>query len=94
MIERSKGFEFALLCSHGNLEGLGKYQASKEHHWYVSYLFEMSVVYVLTKFNVDRVMSTYMFPYREDLVQFDFEVAPEDECICNFLPLEDINGAK
>ncbi|ODM15854.1 hypothetical protein SI65_08694 [Aspergillus cristatus] len=34
-IERSKGFEFALLSFHENLEELGKYQASKEHHWYV-----------------------------------------------------------
>lgn len=28
---------------------------------------------------VFRVTSTYMFPYKEDLVRFDFEVAPEDE---------------
>lgn len=34
-IERSKGFEFALLSFHENLEELGKYQASKEHYWYV-----------------------------------------------------------
>lgn len=35
-----------------------------------------------------------MFPYKEDLVRFDFEVAPEDECMWNFLPLEGVNGAK
>lgn len=23
-----------------------------------------------------------MFPYKEDLVRFDFEVAPEDEYLC------------
>ncbi|CEL11198.1 Putative Stress responsive A/B barrel domain protein [Aspergillus calidoustus] len=57
-IERSKGFEFALVSLHENLQELEKYQASKEHHW---------------------VTSTYMFPYKEDLVRFDFEVAEEDE---------------
>ncbi|PYH64926.1 Dabb family protein [Aspergillus vadensis CBS 113365] len=57
-IERSKGFEFALLSFHESLADLEKYQASKEHHW---------------------VTSTYMFPYKEDLVRFDFEVPPEDE---------------
>ncbi|PYH32293.1 Dabb family protein [Aspergillus neoniger CBS 115656] len=57
-IERSKGFEFALLSFHESLADLEKYQASKEHH---------------------RVTSTYMFPYKEDLVRFDFEVPPEDE---------------
>ncbi|KAL4959368.1 Dabb family protein [Aspergillus stella-maris] len=57
-IERSKGFEFALLSFHNTLADLEKYQASKEHHW---------------------VTNTYMFPFKEDLVRFDFEVAPEDE---------------
>lgn len=28
---------------------------------------------------VRMVTSTYMFPYKEDLVRFDFEVPPEDE---------------
>ncbi|KAJ0303358.1 hypothetical protein Brms1b_011652 [Colletotrichum noveboracense] len=32
-IERSKGFEFALLSYHENRAALGEYQASKEHHW-------------------------------------------------------------
>ncbi|KAH8433835.1 Dabb family protein [Aspergillus melleus] len=62
-IERSKGFEFALLSFHENLEALEKYQASKEHHW---------------------VTSTYMFPYKGDLVRFDFEVAEEDEHMWDF----------
>lgn len=35
-----------------------------------------------------------MFPYKENLVRFDFEVEPEDEYMWNFLPLEGINGAK
>lgn len=33
-VERSKGFEIALLSLHENLGELEKYQASKEHHWF------------------------------------------------------------
>ncbi|KAK9801521.1 hypothetical protein SCARD494_00573 [Seiridium cardinale] len=33
------------------------------------------------------VTSTYMFPFKEDLCRFDFEVAPEDECMCDFSAL-------
>ncbi|KAJ6012645.1 hypothetical protein N7522_003000 [Penicillium canescens] len=69
-IERSKGFEFALLSFHENLGELEKYQASKEHHW---------------------VTGTYMFPYKEDLMRFDFEVAPEDEYMWHFLPVKGMN---
>jgi hypothetical protein len=29
-----------------------------------------------------RVTSTYMFPYKEDLFRFDFEVDSEDEYTC------------
>lgn len=32
-----------------------------------------------------RVTSKLMFPYKEDLVRFDFEVASEDEYMCEFL---------
>lgn len=32
-IERSKGFEYALVSFHENLAALEAYQASKEHHW-------------------------------------------------------------
>ena len=32
-IERSKGFEYALLSFHENRAALDEYQASKEHHW-------------------------------------------------------------
>lgn len=32
----------------------------------------------------DRVTSTYMFPYKEDLMRFDFEVDEEDEYMCLF----------
>lgn len=31
-----------------------------------------------------RVTQTYMFPYKEDLCRFDFEVDPEDEYMCGF----------
>lgn len=34
-----------------------------------------------------------MFPYKEDLVRFDFEVAPEDEYMWYFLPVG-VNGEK
>lgn len=34
-IERSKGFEFALLSYHRDREALAEYQASKEHHRYI-----------------------------------------------------------
>ncbi|KAF2629849.1 stress responsive A/B barrel domain protein [Macroventuria anomochaeta] len=63
-IERSKEFQFALISYHENLEALGEYQASPEHHW---------------------VTSTYMFPYKEDLCRFDFNVDPEDEYMCKFI---------
>ena len=29
-----------------------------------------------------RVTQTYLFPFKEDLCRFDFEVAPEDEYMC------------
>ncbi|PYH67981.1 uncharacterized protein BO88DRAFT_444716 [Aspergillus vadensis CBS 113365] len=57
-IDRSKGFQIALVSYHENLAALAEYQASKEHH---------------------DVTSKYMFPYKEDLVRFDFEVDEEDE---------------
>ncbi|KAJ5106721.1 stress responsive A/B barrel domain protein [Penicillium angulare] len=31
-----------------------------------------------------HVTSTYMFPYKEDLMRFDFEVDEEDEYMCDF----------
>ncbi|GME62109.1 uncharacterized protein K452DRAFT_313689 [Neofusicoccum parvum] len=63
-IERSKGFQFALVSYHQDRAALEEYQASKEHHW---------------------VTSTYLFPFKEDICRFDFEVAPEDEYMCDFL---------
>ncbi|GFF57862.1 stress responsive A/B barrel domain protein, partial [Aspergillus udagawae] len=64
-LERSKGFQIALVSYHENQAALAEYQASDEHH---------------------RVTSTYMFPYKEDLVRFDFEVDPKDEYMCHFPP--------
>ncbi|PYH31552.1 uncharacterized protein BO87DRAFT_399365 [Aspergillus neoniger CBS 115656] len=65
-IDRSKGFQIALVSYHEDLAALAEYQASKEHH---------------------DVTSTYMFPYKEDLMRFDFEVDEEDEYMCGF-PVE------
>ncbi|OJJ58093.1 hypothetical protein ASPSYDRAFT_32162 [Aspergillus sydowii CBS 593.65] len=62
-IERSKGFELAILSLHEDLAALERYQASKEHHW---------------------VTTTYLWPYKDDVVRFDFEVAPEDEWMWEF----------
>lgn len=39
-IERSKGFQYALLSYHHDRKALEEYQASKEHQWYVSFFFE------------------------------------------------------
>ncbi|THY22132.1 hypothetical protein D6D02_01089 [Aureobasidium pullulans] len=33
------------------------------------------------------VTSTYMFPYKEDLMRYDFEVDEADEHLLGFLPL-------
>lgn len=41
-----------------------------------------------------RVTSTYMFPYKEDLCRFDFEVDPEDEYMCVFGALPFLQGKK
>jgi len=38
-----------------------------------------------------RVTSEYMFPFKEDLVRYDFEVAPEDEWMWDF-PAVTANG--
>ncbi|KAK1980168.1 stress responsive A/B barrel domain-containing protein [Colletotrichum cereale] len=63
-IEKSKGYQFALLSFHQDREAFEEYQASAEHH---------------------RVTSTYLWPFREDVTRFDFEVAEEDEYMCQFV---------
>ncbi|KAK0861115.1 hypothetical protein LTR87_017075 [Friedmanniomyces endolithicus] len=63
-IDRSKGYQHALLSFHEDRAALLDYQASKEHH---------------------EVTSNLMFPYKEDLIRYDFEIAPEDEYMVDFL---------
>lgn len=77
-IERSKGFEIALVSYHRDREALTEYQTSKEHHRYIT-LYFMRKREILTK---SRITSTYMFPFKEDLFRFDFEVDSEDEYMC------------
>jgi hypothetical protein len=95
-IERSKGFQIALLSFHENLAELEKYQASKEHSWCVGTAIWsfLRAFRTLTSACKRRVTSTYMFPYKEDLVRFDFEVAPEDQWMWHFLPLHGVNGER
>ncbi|KAF2015771.1 stress responsive A/B barrel domain-containing protein [Aaosphaeria arxii CBS 175.79] len=71
-IERSKGFEIALLSFHRDRQGLEEYQKSDEHH---------------------RVTSEYLWPYKEDVTRFDFEVDEEDEYMCQFIAKGMLNGA-
>ncbi|KAF4306630.1 hypothetical protein GTA08_BOTSDO05891 [Botryosphaeria dothidea] len=63
-IERSQGFQIALLSYHKDRQALSEYQASDEHH---------------------RVTSTYLWPLKEDVVRFDFEVDKDDEYMCQLL---------
>jgi len=37
---------------------------------------------VRLELTLGRVTQTYMFPYKEDLMRFDFEVDREDEYMC------------
>ncbi|KAJ8119679.1 hypothetical protein O1611_g10556 [Lasiodiplodia mahajangana] len=57
-IERSQGFQYALLSYHKDKQALAEYQASDEHH---------------------KVTSKYLWPFKEDVIRFDFEVDGEDE---------------
>lgn len=44
---------------------------------------------------VGRVTSTYMFPYKEDLVRFDFEVDADDEHLVTPFPIAQLlNGSR
>ncbi|KAG9250704.1 stress responsive A/B barrel domain-containing protein [Emericellopsis atlantica] len=52
-IEKSKGFQMALVSVHQDLAALTTYQASKEH---------------------ERVTSTWLWPFKEDVTRFDFAV--------------------
>ncbi|KAI0096115.1 stress responsive A/B barrel domain protein [Nemania sp. FL0031] len=71
-IERSQGFQYALLSYHKDKQALAEYQASDEHH---------------------KVTSKYLWPFKEDVIRFDFEVDGEDERIV--LPIDTlVNGGK
>lgn len=52
-IEKSQGFEIALVSFHSGLSALEEYQASAEH---------------------ERITHTMLWPYKEDVVRFDFEL--------------------
>lgn len=81
-IERSKGFEIALVSYHADRDALAQYQASDEHHRYVILVYGFWPI--ATDHITFRVISTYMFPFKEDLMRFDFELDPEDEYMCNY----------
>lgn len=36
----------------------------------------------MERLTISRITSTYMFPFKEDLFRFDFEVDSEDEYMC------------
>ncbi|KND88221.1 hypothetical protein TOPH_07123 [Tolypocladium ophioglossoides CBS 100239] len=38
------------------------------------------------------VTQTYLFPFKEDLCRFDFEVDPEDEYMCVFEAMSELTG--
>ncbi|KAI1366223.1 stress responsive A/B barrel domain protein [Xylaria arbuscula] len=69
-IERSQGFQFALLSYHRDREALAEYQASDEHH---------------------RVTSKYLWPFKEDVIRFDFEVDGTEGT--TMLPIENLLNA-
>jgi hypothetical protein len=46
-IERSKGFQYALVSYHQDRKALEEYQASKEHHWCVG---PVSVIFDVLRF--------------------------------------------
>ncbi|KAH8652240.1 stress responsive A/B barrel domain-containing protein [Xylariales sp. PMI_506] len=56
-LERSKGFQIALLSIHKDPAALEEYQASKEHH---------------------KVTSELLWPFKEDVTRFDFEISESD----------------
>jgi hypothetical protein len=58
---------------------LEEYQASKEHHRNALCRF---LIGLGERLIISRVTSSYMFPYKEDLFRFDFQVDGEDEYMC------------
>ena len=39
-------------------------------------------------------MNTYLYPFKEDVVRFDFEVPGQDEHLLGFLPLGGSGGTQ
>ncbi|KAF2969956.1 hypothetical protein GQX73_g3632 [Xylaria multiplex] len=68
-IERSQGFQYALLSYHRDRQALADYQASDEHH---------------------SVTSRLLWPFKEDVIRFDFEVTGEDDSA--ILPIQSLVG--
>lgn len=91
-IERSKGYQFSLLSFHQDRKALEEYQASAEHHRYASSSHFASAEEMLTLVSI-RVTSTYLWPFKEDVTRFDFEVAEEDEYMCQFVANGLANGS-
>ncbi|KAI1424511.1 stress responsive A/B barrel domain protein [Xylaria sp. FL1777] len=56
-IQRSQGFQYALVSYHKDRQALSEYQATNEHH---------------------KVTSKYLWPFKEDVIRFDFEVGEEE----------------
>ena len=77
-IERSKGYEISLVSFHQDRKALEDYQASDEHHRCVKEF--SSEIY--SKLTICRITSQYLWPYKDDVTRFDFEVDAEDEYIC------------
>ncbi|KAI1119285.1 stress responsive A/B barrel domain protein [Nemania sp. NC0429] len=66
-IERSQGFQYALLSYHRDMRALEEYQASDEHH---------------------KVTNKYLWPFKEDVIRFDFEIDGDDESA--LLPIQNL----
>ena len=74
-VARSKGFHFCLLSYHKDRQALHEYQASPEHHQYENFFLLSDASFSANAFY--SVTSTYMWPFNDDLMRFDFEVNDE-----------------
>lgn len=80
-IEKSKGFHFALVSYHKDRQALEEYQASPEHHKYVSGrdLESLLTAYFELDLMDYRVTSEYLWPYKEDVTRFDYEISEAEQ---------------
>lgn len=58
------------MSQHRDLQALEEYQASDEHHRFA----RSTCTAKLFANSFRRVTSTYLWPFREDVTRFDFEV--------------------